>query len=158
MCVCVTVKPDQEAPKPLFLPAPCWDNSTTKITLAKNWRLEESWELEVTKRGDNCGAPLDVSKMETGVKTTYLLIPKVVSFLCFFFFCLWVHTAKVQDSSQGEERGQECPCHLLCKFLEIPLIHRCQKQSGKLQNGDTESSYMRRASAPFLNQKGPTIL
>lgn len=40
-----------------------------------------------------------------------------------FFFCLWVHTAKVQDSSQGEERGEECPCHLLCKFWEIPLIH-----------------------------------
>lgn len=32
----LALKPEEEASNPLFLPAPCWDDSTTKITLAQS--------------------------------------------------------------------------------------------------------------------------
>lgn len=56
--MCVALKPEEEAPNPLFLPAPCWGDSTLKVTLAQSWSLEDSSELEVTKTGGNCGISL----------------------------------------------------------------------------------------------------
>lgn len=128
-----------------------------QITLAQNWSLGETSDLKSIKEEATVGATTMPEK--DGDWRDHTRAPKVVEFWEVFWRGGgggggWHVHSKSQGSSLA--RKEECPCHLLHKVLGNSIYSPwCQKQSGKLQNRNKETSCKRRASPNIRHPRGP---
>lgn len=118
--------------------------------------LEPGGDLrpQVNKRGSNCGGNNNAWERQ-GLERPHTCSQGCGVFGGFFFLEGGWH---VHSKSQGSSlaRKEECPCHLLHKVLGNSIYSPwCQKQSGKLQNRNKETSCKRRASPNIRHPRGP---
>lgn len=156
MCVCVTEAWGGKLLIPSSFELPSGMTQLPKITLTQSWSLEESSDLEVTKRG-NCEASLGASgrwRLERR--------PPTHSQGCRVLFCFvwggegWCTQQKSREHTRQGKMSVPATC---VKFWEIPFTRPDARSKVENYEVGIKRAHTWEGLLPaFLNWKGPTNL